>query len=117
MTLSTIGGDFHIILLKELSFWICSFLLILLVLISEKDYSSLIIYLPNEFYCQVPMTSIREINFSILSVYFVPLCCIGLIYFGIILYIRRRNNSFSIIFTLDSLSTWLDDNFYLIFID
>ncbi len=74
--------------------WIISFLLILPILIAHEDYSSLITYLPQEFYCQVPMTSIRGIVFSILTVYFIPLCCICMIYIWIIIYIRRRNKQY-----------------------
>jgi hypothetical protein len=77
--------------------WILSFLLISPILIAREDYSSLIVYLPQEYYCQVPMTSIRGIVFSILSVYFVPLCCIGMIYLWIIIYIRRSNRPFMLI--------------------
>lgn len=71
--------------------WILSFLLILPILIARPGYSSLISYLPDEFYCQVPMTSIRGIVFSILTVYFLPVCCIGIIYLWIIIYIRQRS--------------------------
>ncbi len=71
--------------------WITSFLLISPILIAHDGYSSLIIYLPEEYYCQVPMTSIRGIVFSTLSIYFVPLCCIGIIYLWIIIHIRRAN--------------------------
>ena len=77
--------------------WIVSFLLILPVLIARQGYSSLIVYLSDEFYCQVPMTSIRGIVFSILSVYFVPVCCIGLIYLWILIYIRRRSQRLVVI--------------------
>jgi hypothetical protein len=71
--------------------WIASFLLISPILVAHDGYSSLIIYLPEEYYCQVPMTSTRGIVFSILSVYFVPLCCIGMIYLWIVMYIRRTS--------------------------
>ncbi|CAF1361561.1 unnamed protein product [Rotaria sordida] len=56
--------------------WIASFLFILPILIEYENYSSFIVYLPQEFYCQVPITNIRGTTFLILSVYFVPLCCI-----------------------------------------
>ncbi len=79
--------------------WISSFLLILPILIAHENYSSLIIYLPQEFYCQVPMTSIRGILFSIFSVYFVPLCCIGMIYLCIIIHIRRTTIQYILIIT------------------
>jgi hypothetical protein len=74
--------------------WITSFLLILPVLIAREDHSSLIVYLRHEFYCQVPMTSIRGIVFSILSVYFVPVCCICIIYLWIIIHLRHTNTKF-----------------------
>ncbi|CAF3214070.1 unnamed protein product, partial [Rotaria sp. Silwood2] len=71
--------------------WIASFLFILPILIGDKNYTSFVIYLPQEFYCQVPITSIRGITFLILSVYFVPLCCIGVIYLWIIIHVQHRN--------------------------
>lgn len=74
--------------------WIISFLLISPILFAREDYSSLIVYLPQEFYCQVPMTSIRGIVFSIMSVYFLPLCLICAIYFWIIIYLRHRSKPF-----------------------
>ncbi len=80
--------------------WITSFLLILPILIAHENYSSLIIYLPGEFYCQVPLTSIRGIVFSILSIYFVPLCCIGMIYLCIIIHIRRKTRQYVVILML-----------------
>lgn len=81
--------------------WIMSFLLILPILIARDNHSSLIIYLLQEFYCQVPMTNIRGIVFLILTVYFVPLCCIGVIYLWIIIHIRRKNRPYmSIIISL-----------------
>lgn len=81
--------------------WMISFLLILPILIGDNRYSSLIVYLPEEYYCQVPITSIRGIIFSILSVYFLPLCCISIIYLWIIIHIRRKNRPYiSIILSL-----------------
>ena len=75
--------------------WTLSFLLISPILIAGNDHSSLITFLPDEHFCQVPMTSIRGIVFSILTVYFVPLCCIGIIYLWIVIYIRRQNCMFT----------------------
>ncbi|CAF0980662.1 unnamed protein product [Didymodactylos carnosus] len=66
--------------------WSLSFLLILPMRIRR-----FIVYLPNEFYCQVPMTNLKAIVFSILGVYFIPLCLICIIYIWIIVYIRRQS--------------------------
>jgi hypothetical protein len=77
--------------------WISSFVFILPILIAREGYSPLIVYLPQDFHCQVPMTSIRGIVFSILSVYFVPLCCIVMIHFWIIIHIRRTNGPLALV--------------------
>lgn len=45
------------------------------------------------------MTSVRGIVFSILSVYFLPVCCLGVIYLWIIVYIRRRSEHIAVIIT------------------
>ena len=79
--------------------WLISFLLILPILVGHEGYSSLIVHLPDEYYCQVPMTSVRAIVFSILSVYFLPACCLGMIYLWIIVYIRRRSENIVMIMT------------------
>ncbi|CAF0987916.1 unnamed protein product [Rotaria sordida] len=77
--------------------WIASFLFILPILIEYENYSSFIVYLPQEFYCQVPITNIRGTTFLILSVYFVPLCCVGIIYLWIIIHIKNRNRQIILI--------------------
>ncbi|CAF3565946.1 unnamed protein product [Rotaria sp. Silwood1] len=77
--------------------WIASFLFILPILIGDHNYTSVVVYLPQEFYCSIPITSIRGTIFIILSVYFIPLCCIGVTYLWIIIHVQYRNRQIMLI--------------------
>ncbi|CAF0891368.1 unnamed protein product [Adineta steineri] len=70
--------------------WILSFVFVLPILFLNKNSSSYIIYLSEDFNCAVSFTNIRGIIFLTLAVYILPLCCVSLIYFWIIYDIRRK---------------------------
>jgi hypothetical protein len=69
--------------------WIISFLLMIPLLFMGKNNSASIVYLPEDLYCQTPMTNIPALIYSLLVLYLLPLCCICMKYFCIIIYIRR----------------------------
>jgi hypothetical protein len=70
--------------------WIFSFMIILPILFANKNYSSLIIYSPENFNCLVPFNDIRGAVFLLITVYVVPLCVLCLIYSRIIIHLRQR---------------------------
>jgi hypothetical protein len=70
--------------------WLLSFVLILPILFANKNYSSLIIYSPEDFNCLVPFNNIRGIVFVLLTVYVSPLCGLCLIYSRIIIHLQQK---------------------------
>jgi hypothetical protein len=70
--------------------WILSFIFTLPILFSNNNYSSFIIYLPDNFNCLVPFTNIRGVLFVTLIMYLSPLCSLCLIYSRIIIHIRHQ---------------------------
>jgi len=70
--------------------WILSFIFTLPILFSNNNYSSFIIYLPDNFNCLVPFTNIRGVLFVTLIMYLSPLCGLCLIYSRIIIHIRHQ---------------------------
>jgi len=76
--------------------WALAFIVSLPMLIRSKTYSSMIIYLPDNFNCVVPFTNICATTYSVISVYLSPLFGLCFIYFRIIIHLkseRRRRPS------------------------
>lgn len=70
--------------------WILAFIVLIPILFTGKNFTTAIVYLPEDFYCQVPVTNMHMIAYAVLVVYVSPLSCMGTIYFWIIIYIRRN---------------------------
>lgn len=78
--------------------WILSFIFTLPILFANKNCSSFIVYLPENFNCLVPFTNIRGVIFSALIIYVSPICGLCLIYSRIIIHIRhKRRRTLSIL--------------------
>jgi hypothetical protein len=73
-----------------LALWIVSFVALIPTLITGKNLETSIVYLPEDFYCQVPVTNIFTMIYLVIIVYVSPLCCLCIIYLWIIIYIRRN---------------------------
>jgi len=84
--LRTMSTFSHYIFLQ----WILSFIFTLPILFSNKNYSSFIIYLPEDFNCLVPFTNIRGVTIIVIIVYLSSLCGLCLIYYRIIVHIRHK---------------------------
>jgi hypothetical protein len=79
-----------------LGLWIVSFVALIPILIAGENLQTSIVYLSEDFYCQVPVTNIFITIYLVLIVYVSPLFCLCIIYLWIIIYIRRhteRRNS------------------------
>jgi hypothetical protein len=70
--------------------WIFAFLIIVPILFTNKNYSSLISYSPENFNCLVPFNNIRGIIFVLVTVYLSPLFGLCLIYSRIIVHLRNK---------------------------
>jgi len=70
--------------------WILSFIFTLPILFLNKNYSSFIIYLPENFNCLVPFINIHGVLFVTLIMYFSPLCGLCLIYSRIIIHMQHQ---------------------------
>ncbi len=70
--------------------WLLSFVVLIPILFAGENHTPSIIYLPEDFYCQVPVTNVYAITYAVQIVFILPFCCICTIYFWIIIYIRRN---------------------------
>lgn len=70
--------------------WIISIVLTLPILFLNTNYSSIVIYVAEDFNCLVPFNNIRSAIFIALIVYLLPLCALCLIYYRIIIHIRHK---------------------------
>ena len=70
--------------------WFLAFVLIIPMTLPDKNCSTFITYLPEQFTCVVPFTNIRGIVFIRLITWLFPLCCLFLIYSWIIFHIRHQ---------------------------
>jgi hypothetical protein len=70
--------------------WTISFIILIPILFTGDNHTTSIVYLPEDFYCQVPVTNIYSMIYTIFAVYVSPLCCMCIIYFWIIIYVRRN---------------------------
>jgi hypothetical protein len=68
--------------------WILSFIVLIPILFAGENLTTSIVYLPDDFYCQVPITSMPSILYLVFAVYISPLCIMCIIYFWIIIYMR-----------------------------
>jgi len=71
--------------------WMLSFVVLIPILFSGENHTTSIVYLPEDFYCQVPVTNVSAITYTVQIVFVLPFCCMCTIYFWIITYIRGTN--------------------------
>jgi hypothetical protein len=70
--------------------WFLAFVLIIPMIFPDKNCSTFITYLPEQFICVVPFTNIRGVMLIMLTIWLFPLCCLFLIYSWIIFHIRHK---------------------------
>ncbi len=69
--------------------WFLSFLVLIPIFFTGNNLTTSIVYLPKDFYCQVPVTRIYTVAYSVFVMYVLPSCCMCIIYLLIINHIRR----------------------------